>query len=988
MQESKGDRIIEKRFNLKGTMWRSKNKFSKMPPTQLINTLPTMIEFELVGTMSSPEEVIIEDSTLKILSDAIGEDLVITGYSFPNNFKAETGALDIHIGYKSMSDKGWKKLKSIPTQGAETDTSNVVIDKQKKIYKEEISIEKVDKVIIENKEQTNMKEISKDMKQALLMAFENKKIKTISRFIYLIGIKCEFDVACISDVTKSCNINEDIVDSIIYAFSILLDDENNNKIIENDENNDKVIIDMNDKILQKFKYTFSVNSKIDIVNNKIVIGEQLVTKDPNIYDDILDNMCDFIIKNNFIDISLDDINNLISDSDDLNYLLENGMISSDDNLYSLSLKKENFDNEFQNTIDNKVSYLSTTDINKNNDIYQMMIDFKLIKSHRHSDKEIGKLTETSRQTIGMQWTRFKKSFYPNIDKELLRNIKFNLNKNKILHISDLPFDDNKYSYILATFLSLGRDSTNRIYDYNHKLDALILDDSYSYENILSKIVNLANEQKIIKFKFIEINNLILEILPNTNAGLIIKSLEDNNDLIKIENGYYILQKQYPNNAHKVELVYMLHPNEKGYKKDEYQLVEDILNRYFPDSFKDLKPKNLKGYCSRSEDLLLWERGGYFIHKNNIQHILNGYDFDNLLSLIDNKLSATKQISIKGFFDDGINKKSLENNEIYNEHALHSLLELKYPDRYKYLKSPDVARPDSDIKNQKELLLSIMKKDTEYTLSSLSETMNTKDRIPRQLIDRTIEVVAIKKDVYKLRKYLDKEKNEEFECLIANIVKYINDIIEQYKFIYPSLIVNKFKNELHNHLHSYHNTEYILLSILKKLKTDNKFQVIQNSRIVSKNYLDSNNLEKSISEKLNYHSLVKDNLFKNKKELKIDELKDFFEIRGLDYQNFLINYRMIDDDRRSIVRIEKKIFIEIDSLFISDKALTKLNQDVEKEVKKGIEDISQILVNVELPNISNLYSWNNYLLHDILSSDFVKTQNTPEVLKLKENNRRS
>ena len=85
---------------------------------------------------------------------------------------------------------------------------------------------------------------------------------------------------------------------------------------------------------------------------------------------------------------------------------------------------------------------------------------------------------------------------------------------------------------------------------------------------------------------------------------------------------------------------------------------------------------------------------------------------------------------------------------------------------------------------------------------------------------------------------------------------------------------------------------------------------------------------------------------------------------MDYQELLNNYLIIDDDRKSIVRVNRSTFILIKSLNITDKALEKLNNDVKSQLENGINNIENILRErskfcVKSPNVTKVTAPNNY-----------------------------
>jgi len=882
------------------------------------------------------------------------------------------------------------------------DDSNDFINPNESEFNQEVEIKKQENQEIVNrplndKNILNRNMIDEEMRDNILEAWNNQKISTLSRLIYLIGIKCDFNLEEILEITSSLDdIEQKIIPDIVSAFLIFKDYSAIDSLLKE---NEKQFIDINDKEIQKTNKLFTKESNIIVVDNKIEIKNpsknSSVTYTDEVCDDISDKLCDFIINNNFNLVSKEEMQNLIPCIEDLDYLIERKIIKkiSEDEYDTFFYENKKYDEEFKETIKNRPITEKTEKAGKANikiDTYKMMINYKLIKNDILSDEKIWPLVDglNSRGSVGCRWESFINSFYHTISKTLLRKLKFDLQKKKILYIPDMPFINEDYSYILATFLSL---SLNKKFQciYSKELNSLILNDNYKYENIVRKVVDISSKPKM---KYLDIINLLKECFPYANSDKIAESLREQKDLIEIENGYYVLQEQYPNQAHKVEFVYLMHPKKLGYKKDEYELVYSIIKRYFPVAcegtkkkkpFKELNSRNLEGFCYRSDNLLLWGMGGYFIHKNHISHLVDGYDFNPFIKWLDKELLSVSQISLAKFYEE--NKQILERNEIHNHHALHSLLELKYPDKYLYPKSPNVALLDSTIDNKIELLLSIMDKDKSYELSMLSKKMNTRDRNVRLLIDRTADVVAIKKELYKTRAHLVKNDKNIFDKLIENIIEYLNNNIEELIFIYPEhlLIEDRYKkNQLHRSLHQYHNTKYILLDILKKQKEGNKFQVINNNRIVSKAYLDQNDLKNSISKDLNYHTLIEKHLLNDKIELTSKELAKYFKIRGMDYYDLLIRYVMIDNERRKIVRVNKSTFILIKSLNITEKALLKLNIDVKEQLKNGVNDIETILFNLysNLPNINSSYEWNNYLLHDILDDSFVKSINTPIILK--------
>lgn len=162
------------------------------------------------------------------------------------------------------------------------------------------------------------------------------------------------------------------------------------------------------------------------------------------------------------------------------------------------------------------------------------------------------------------------------------------------------------------------------------------------------------------------------------------------DKFQIHNRRYYFK--YVNKLLIVEELIKIHfPNGLAIYKDFGEFLEVVCNANY-DFLQNMSKTRLRGYIERIDGIILWD-WGFYIHMDNID-----VD-DKVLEMVDlwlsNKLSQDNipRVSLWGAFNQ--HEKDCRDSGILNEHALYSLMKMKYMDKYSFLKDPHVYRKSCD-----------------------------------------------------------------------------------------------------------------------------------------------------------------------------------------------------------------------------------------------------------------------------------------------------
>jgi|GEM_PF-5088119 len=573
--------------------------------------------------------------------------------------------------------------------------------------------------------------------------------------------------------------------------------------------------------------------------------------------------------------------------------------------------------------------------------------------------EIGELMNKTRERVRQIEEATIKKLFTFLPTNLLKHIKDNLSQHQVLPIETIPLDSSYNKTILISMLCHKKLRFN--YYFNHELNLLVANPQYLYKAIVDKLIQKSlNNGNTLLSKEVLIK-LIKEISPQIKPQNLIDKLIQLNDMSTVEDKYFF-HSQYKRKRDMVEFIYKLSPS--GYENQDIQIVVEALNKYFPGEFTEDSPRNILSLAQINDNVILWDWGKY-IHADYIKHIVEEYDFTDVLDYISTTLETAEQIELNHYFDK--NKEMLNDFGIISKYGLHSLLKFKYPDAFSYQDSPWIASEGSERKIIGDIVLSAMKEARAYSLLELSQKLQTRTARIQQLIDRNADIIIV--DTFTYMKKSDIQFPHE---LLKKIVAHINNIIHDIKFIYISLIIDEFRVEL-NCINNY-NRETLILDLLKKTSLSKEFN-ISNTRIISKDYPITRT-------SLNFHYLVEKNLLCNIDFIEKSKLFDYFLKRGLSQSNIMLYY--FYSNYKSIIRENSEKFIKLSSLRLDNIILKNINLLFLESII-GEENIDDILFQVtnKLPDIG--LKWNRYLLSDLLDSnlfDFYPNKVEPRYIKLK------
>lgn len=722
-------------------------------------------------------------------------------------------------------------------------------------------------------------------------------------------------------------------------------------------------------VMEKDNLKYDTNTKLIINNNALDCKE------------IIERIDNFFIENKFKDISKDEFLKLIPYAKDAIFstLLKNKFYKTTNaDKYNIHLDN---DIKFDDEVKEKHLELKDVTLKAYNNILENMLK-------KVNFTEIAKLEQSKKATIE---ARFKGSFIPSyfelLPINIFRYIRLKINKEHILYIEELPFNDIELSKIIATFViqSVRSISKYRYYFdfyYDEMLGGLVLNKEYSYRNMLNELVSNATDGAV--FEYGEINQYIKRLTKNSQIENLKSIMIQNNDLIQVETNpnRYILKEHFKTIQRKVELIYLLEPN--GYKNDKLNLAQIKLNNLFTkvdDDFEELSIKQIESALDQVQNIHFWGWHGYYMHKKHIQEKFKYLNLDEVVEFIHNSLEDITQISLNKYFEK--NKSYFERNGIYTEYSLHTLLKTRYSGEFQFNDSPWVARYDS--KKRASLvdnILEIMNENRVYTLNELTQKTHQDEQQLMFIVARAEEIIN-----FGVNYYIKKEFINEL-ISIDNIVKYIDENIDNDKLYYFDYIEDRFEDELHNLdvKYSTHHNDYskkhIVLDLLRKYNLNdnsNKYKITDNNRIVSKTLFKK-------TQDLGYHHILKNHFFDKVKEVNIEEVKAFFNKRG--FKDFMNSYVIVKDTLNSknklVVRKDKDTLILIEALGILDSEIVELNTTI-KEYSKTTTNFEAILEMLtsqnKLPQISE--QWNKYMLYDFLSyEDFVKSPVLPMDIEVK------
>ena len=530
----------------------------------------------------------------------------------------------------------------------------------------------------------------------------------------------------------------------------------------------------------------------------------------------------------------------------------------------------------------------------------------------------------------------------------------------IVFVEQLPIKNPKLRHLLVGVLSHKNFRRRIIFDSDFQ--AFVKDKKYIYHNVKNDLTRLLTslDETICTRETLESH--LIHLFPLIDVTTVINKLIEDDDIRIIDGDKYFFHTIYSTKRSKVEFIYTLYPDGFETNKNFLELKEQ-LTFYFPDVFDNDSKRAITALSSMSDNILLWEWGKH-IHKMFIQDILDNYDFTDLQNYIDRELETLLAVDLSGYFHQ--HEEALTQFGIPSEHALHTLLKLKFPDEYTYQDSPRVSLAGTERLELRKVLLEVMSENRTYSLDELMELLKSPMHRVQQLIDRVDEIISVDTFKYIKRKYIELPNS-----LLDEIVHYLNDEVKKLHFLYVDLVIDKFRANL-NSINQY-NSATTLLELLKKYNVEKQFQ-ISNRRIVDKDYTITRN-------SLNFHFLL-EQFMDDRDEISKNELFEYFYIRGLDAKHIMNYY--IFSKLKLLARIDDETFMKLSSIGLKEKDIQKVNALVETNSSPELRIIDLIeKIKDNLPHIK--INWNRFVLSDILDKELfrvIPSSENPQYIECK------
>ena len=530
----------------------------------------------------------------------------------------------------------------------------------------------------------------------------------------------------------------------------------------------------------------------------------------------------------------------------------------------------------------------------------------LLRVYGYTLLEIGKKFDLTRERVRQIESKISKYLLSNFPKELDVFITKQVNKHRIFLSKNLSLHNDDFIAIVE-YLYLKK--TPIFFD--KKLKSFTKESFLSLKEQLFKLDYLISKEQL----FSEFNEEMIKVFI------------ENKLLKKIDNNYLV--NKFSLNRDKIEFIISLFPNGIATRKN-FHLIQDKLKIYFEDEFKNKSQRNILTPIDHSDKIILWDWGEY-IHIDNVPNI----NLDEIIECIYSYLEDIP-IDINICFEKF--KDFFLENKIKSKYGLHSLLKLKYPDEFSYQDSPYIALKGENRVSLLDILEKVIIEDRIYHLTELLE----KTKIPKlrltQAIDRDKNIIQVDEYQYKHIKFI----KIDFE-LFYEIETFILEKVKTLTFIYVDLVIEQFRDKLNN----YKFDLKVFLSDYFKKYSD-KFQVSNKKFIINSLILTRDNL--------NFHYLIKNNLFKDKNIVSLNEVNEYFVNRGLNSSK-IIQY-LIHSAHKYVVRIDENSLMRLEDL--------GLNEEIIKDINTNLQDLKEFRLDEvfdRLPTIK--YSWNRFILGDIL-----------------------
>ena len=330
-----------------------------------------------------------------------------------------------------------------------------------------------------------------------------------------------------------------------------------------------------------------------------------------------------------------------------------------------------------------------------------------------------------------------------ISKEILELFSYST----IVYLGELNFTDEKDAIFYSKLLCY----QNKELFFDDDLKILYSDKNYSLENILAIIkINILDKKDVI-FSYDSLASLMSRLFVKIDdIDKFIKKLQSMK-YIKIVDDEYFFPFLYQTKKQKINFYFTISSDAIQTSQNLDKIQED-LEMFFPNSFNKIDLEfELKTDISNSRNIISWGEDEK-IHKNNVLKATDDFDFEKILTFIDSILD-TEKLDLKIVFDKF--KIELDTILVENKYALHSLLKLKFFDRYNYIEAPYILKVETIINSSEELISTNSTIDTNKTnnLIVLYNPYYNKTTIEDHLdILKENGVVAFGKVLSKLRNY--------------------------------------------------------------------------------------------------------------------------------------------------------------------------------------------------------------------------------------------
>ena len=523
-------------------------------------------------------------------------------------------------------------------------------------------------------------------------------------------------------------------------------------------------------------------------------------------------------------------------------------------------------------------------------------------------QEIGDEQNITRERVRQIENKCLKIFQKKFPLNLRSYIYKKILKGDIIFVEDLPIQNKEYKKFLSYYFN----KTKAKY-FDKDLNAF---SKKSYVEYYNEILNL---KPLLKKEELNLSDKLIGFFINQN-------------LIKKINDMFFINK-FGTKREKIEFIISLFPEGIAIRKD-FHLIKEKIKIFFPE-YEMENERNIIAPIDLSDKIILWDWGIY-IHIDNIQEILS-YNFKEILEYLNEVLENNSPIDLQECFNEF--KEELLQIGISNKYALHSILKIKYPEEFTYQDAPWVAKKGENTQLLIKALEKLFIKDKPYSINEIINKLKAPEIRVKALLDRSENIIQIDTYNYKHLKYISIDKK-----LFAQIEDFIERKVQELEFIYVDLVIDAFNLFFKNI-----ETAVFITNYFKK--HSNKFKT-SNKKFVRKDIP----IKKST---FNFHSLIKEKILKNKEKISINEVFNYFYLRGLKSESKFWLYYFYSS-RKLVCRINNNEMTSLERIGTNREIINKINELVPYE-EININDFIKHLPTIYIP-------WNRFILGDILSTD--------------------